>query len=94
VTGHDKGRAGFVVGQRVRVLDKVRPRQYGGRVGTVARVAHGELGVDFSGETTVDNLRTSAWFLPRELAPEEAMEEAIDSPLEAPGSPATAATGR
>ena len=27
-----------------------------------------EIGVDFSSETVVDNLRPNAWFLPRELA--------------------------
>ena len=33
-----------------------------------------EIGLDFTTETVIDNLRASASFLPRELAPEEAVE--------------------
>lgn len=44
-----------------------------------------EIGLDFTNETVIGNLRASASFLPRELAPEEAVERRHT----APGRPAS-----
>jgi hypothetical protein len=37
--------------------------------GETTRNGEFEIGVDFSSETMVQNLKASTWFLPRELAP-------------------------
>lgn len=44
-----------------------------------------EIGVDFSSEAIIENLRASAWFLPRELA----RTKAIHRRSKAPSSPAS-----
>ena len=73
---HATALGGFEVGDRVVTLASVRPMQFASRSGHVAvlNFRDGEVGIDFSNETIVDNLRASTFFLPRELALKEAVE--------------------
>lgn len=88
------GLADYQIGDRVVTASTVRPRKFADRVGRVASLSVGEVGVDFSPETSIAHLRADAWFLSTETAPEEAPEEAIDSLCGAPRSPANPGAGQ
>ena len=83
------GQPKFDIGGSVRVRDDVRPLRYAGRVGSIARLNDGEVGLDFSAEASIDNLRADAWFRAEELAP----NDAIDSLSKASGRPANPIPG-
>ena len=87
------GDGGFRVGDTVRTYSgrsgivaevrRVVPKEIADALHTVGRTTCNgdfEIGVDFSNETIIDNLRASAFFLPRELAPKEAVQRRSASP--------------
>jgi hypothetical protein len=55
------------------------------RQGKMTKNGAFEVGLDLSNETCIDNLRASAWFLPWELSPTEAIQRRSG----APSSPAS-----